>query len=424
MHSSAAASFAKVNESFYLFFSLPEEMSLNILSFLSAADMCSLARTNRDMRRFSLENMLWRKLCKKSGWTVARSVVHESQQSFDYRKYYAEKHSITKPGSLQWTEAAKTTGTVPTKRFKHTATVVGKHMIFIGGQETDTKRFNEIVYYDTETKTFSQPVIKGDKVPNFSRHTSCLVGSKIYVFGGFDGHGTNFELSVFDPFARIWTNVTRAQQKGAMPPSRTNHAAAAVGKNMYIFGGNNNNEAGQYQVLGDLSVLNTQTLTWTNAKCTGEVPCARSGHTLTAIGKKLYLFGGGVWNETEGWVHKFNDLHVLDTETMNWTKPQCSGTVDTSTFPISFSVGRFLFVFGGGSKPLHCVTNDLYILDTYTYTWATPQCDGSKPQPRDMGSASVVGDNVYFLVGYAGGAVDFFDRMTVSCSSLLSVPCV
>lgn len=406
---------------FFLFMSLPEEMSLYIVSFLSADDMCALARTSRDLKRFSTENMLWRKLCKRNGWNVTRAAVNDSPLPFDYKKYFAEKTLITRPGSLKWGDANnKTTGTMPTKRFKHTATVLGKVIIFIGGQETDTKRFNEIIYYDTETKSFSQPTVKGDKVPNFSRHTSCLVGSKVYIFGGFDGHGTNFDLATFDPYARSWCNVSKAAQKGITPPSRTNHAAAAVGKNMYIFGGNNNNDEGKYQVLDDLSMLDTVTMTWSRPKTTGTAPCARSGHTLTAIGKKLYLFGGGVWNEREGWIHKFNDLYVLDTETLHWTKPDCQGKIDTSTFPISFAVGRFLFIFGGGSKPLHSVTNDLYILDTVTLTWATPDSEGNKPLPRDMGTASTVGDSVYFLGGYAGGAVEFFDKMVVSCSSSIA----
>lgn len=405
---------------FFLFMSLPEEMSFHIISFLSAEDMCALARTSRDLKRFSTENMLWRKLCKRNGWNVTRSAVHENPLPFDYKKYFTEKTLISRPGSLKWGESSKTSGTAPTKRFKHTATVLGKVIIFIGGQETDTKRFNEIIYYDTETKSFSQPTVKGDKVPSFSRHTSCLVGSKVYIFGGFDGHGTNFDLATFDPYARSWSNVSKAAQKGSIPPSRTNHASAAVGKNMYIFGGNNNNEEGKYQVLDDLNMLDTVTMTWSRPKTTGTAPCARSGHTLTSIGKKLYLFGGGVWNEREGWVHKFNDLYILDTETLHWTKPECQGKIDTSTFPISFAVGRFLFIFGGGSKPLHSVTNDLYILDTATLTWSSPSSEGDKPQPRDMGTASAVGDSVYFLGGYAGGAVEFFDKMVVSCSSSIA----
>jgi len=396
---------------------------MHIISFLSAEDMCTLARTSRGMRRLSKENRLWRKLCKKNGWVVPRDIALDAQPGpFDYRKYFSEKTLISRTGSLKWAEPPKTSGTVPTKRFKHSATAVGKHIIFIGGQETDTKRFNEIIYFNTETKSFSRPTIKGDKVPTFSRHTACLVGSRVYIFGGFDGHGTNFDLASFDPYTCTWTNIAKSAQKGTPPPSRTNHAAAAVGKNMYIFGGNNNNEAGQYQVLKDFCMLDTRTMTWSTPQTTGTAPCARSGHTLTAIGKKLYLFGGGVWNERDGWVHKFNDLYIFDTETLHWTKTDCKGKIDSSTFPISFVIGRFLFIFGGGSKPSHCVTNDLYVLDTVTLTWSSPESDGTKPQARDMGSASTVGDTVYFLGGYAGGAMEFFDRMIVSCAPVLSAP--
>jgi len=406
-------------DTFFLFFSLPEEMSLRILSFLSAQDVCAIAVTNRDLLRFSRENMLWRKLCKRQGWHVPWSIMVEAPKFFDFKQYYSEKHTLLQEGSLRWSERAKTQGVAPSKRFKHTSTVVGKHLVFIGGQETDTKRFNDIVFYDTESKSFSQPTIRGDKVPNFSRHSASLVGNRIFIFGGFDGHGTNFHLSIFDPYARMWTNVPHSQLRGPSPVSRTNHASAAVGKKMYIFGGNNNNEAGMYQVLDDFWELDTATMAWARPATTGETPTARSGHTLTAIGKKLYLFGGGVWNETEGWVHKYNDLHVLDTETMHWTKPACTGKVDSSTFPISFSVGRYLFIFGGGSKPNHCVTNDLYVLDTASFHWISPSCPTNRPQPRDMGTACVVGRNVYLMGGYAGGAVDYFDTLTIECNPIL-----
>lgn len=406
-------------DTFFLFFSLPEEMSLRILSFLSAKDVCSIASTNRDLLRFSRENMLWRKLCKKQGWRVPWNIMVEADEFFDFKQYYSEKYTLSQEGSLMWTDRSKTQGAPPSKRFKHTSTVVGKHLIFIGGQETDTKRFNDIVYYDTESKSFTQPTVRGDKVPNFSRHSASLVGNKIFVFGGFDGHGTNFHLAAFDPYARMWTNVHNSQVQGPLPVSRTNHASAAVNKKMYIFGGNNNNEAGMYQVLDDLWELDTTTMTWSRPTTTGDRPTARSGHTLTAIGKRLYLFGGGVWNETEGWVHKFNDLYVLDTETMHWTKPECSGTVESSTFPMSFSVGRYLFIFGGGSKPSHCVTNDLYVLDTAAYHWIAPSCPSNKPQPRDMGTACVVGSSVYLMGGYAGGAVDYFDTLAIACNPIL-----
>eukprot|EP01113_Clastostelium_recurvatum_P006019 TRINITY_DN1271_c0_g1_i1.p1 TRINITY_DN1271_c0_g1~~TRINITY_DN1271_c0_g1_i1.p1 ORF type:complete len:458 (-),score=145.85 TRINITY_DN1271_c0_g1_i1:121-1494(-) len=404
-------------ESFVYFFSLPEEISFHILSFLDASNMCELAKTNRDLRRMAKENFLWKSLCKKAGWKISIDVARESRafSGFDYKKYFSEKAVMEKKGSMTWALNPKIQGVAPSKRFKHTATAFGKYVVFIGGQETDTKRFNEIIYFDTETSSFTRPQIRGDQVPNFSRHTATLVNGRIFVFGGFDGFGTNFELAVFNPVTYTWTNISRAQVRGDAPPSRTNHAAAAVGTKMYIFGGNNNSAAGTYQVLDDFHCLDTETLTWHNMTATtqGTRPAHRSGHTLTAIGTKLYLFGGGVWRPDE-WVNKYNDIHVFDTRTNTWAKPECEGTVESSTFAISYAVGRFLFVFGGGSKPKQCVTNDVYMLDTSSFTWTQPSFEeNTKPQPRDMGTACVVGSNVYFLGGYAGGPQDYFNKLSL-----------
>jgi len=415
------ANVQSIQPQFELFFSLPEEIGLHILSFLNARDLCAVSSSSKDMLRFTRENALWKGLCKSNGWKVSRRTRREAGW-FDFKQYYSEKETISRPTAMKYSDLGKTHGTAPTKRFKHTATVVGKNVIFIGGQETDTKRFNEVIYFNSETNTFSRPNIKGT-VPNFSRHTSVLIKDRIFIFGGFDGFGTNFDLAVFDPVNYSWTTVDKSQVNGTCPASRTNHAAAAVGSKMFLFGGNNNSESGAYQVLGDFHCLDTETMTWSQPETTGDKPTARSGHCMTAIGSKLYLFGGGVWNETNGWVEKYTDIHVLDTETMQWSKPATTGTIESSTFAISFAVGRFLFVFGGGSKPKHCVTNDLYVLDTTSFNWSTPVVNDAenKPQPRDMGTACIVNNTVYLMGGYAGGPVDYFNKLTLNnCNPVLA----
>jgi len=111
-------------DTFHLFFTLPEEMSFRILSFLSATDICNISLASHDLLRFSKENMLWRKLCKKQGWIVPRSITAEAQSFFDFKKYYAEKFTLSQEGSLKWIERLKTHGATPSKRFKHTCTVV------------------------------------------------------------------------------------------------------------------------------------------------------------------------------------------------------------------------------------------------------------------------------------------------------------
>ncbi|GAM25233.1 hypothetical protein SAMD00019534_084080 [Acytostelium subglobosum LB1] len=401
---------------FYLLERFPEEVELSIVSHLTAQDLISLSMVNKHFNRLSNDRTLWKKVCKRNEWRSAMKY----DPSFEYKEYYFEKRAITAQNCFRWI-TPKFAGQMPTKRFKHTSTFVNGKIIFIGGQETDTKRFNDIIYYDTANNTFSRPMIKGDRVPNFSRHTSTLVGNSIYIFGGYDGHGTNFDLAVFNTANRTWTNVPKEFVLGAAPVSRTNHASAAVGSTVYIFGGNNNDQFGRYQVLDDLHALNTETMTWEQPEVTGERPCARSGHCMTAIGKKLYVFGGGIWNETNGWTDKFNDVHVFDTTTRHWTKAMTKGEVQTSTFAISFAVGRYMFIFGGGSKPRHFVTNDIYILDTEMMEWTTPFIAEPRPPARDMGTACVAGGDVYFMGGYAGGAIEYFNKLHFSHKILTNI---
>ncbi|KAF2075942.1 hypothetical protein CYY_002745 [Polysphondylium violaceum] len=391
---------------FKLFTSLPQEVQVFILQCLPARDLIQISQTNHFYNQLSKERTMWRERCFSKDWIIQ----NQFDTKFNFKSYYFEKNALNSKNFAKWV-SPKFFGQLPSKRFKHTATCFGKKVLFIGGQETDTKRFNEIIYYDTETQTFSKPSVKGDRVPNFSRHSASLVHDKIYIFGGFDGHGTNFDLATYNTSNRYWTNIPKEAIKGSLPHSRTNHASAVVGKNVYIFGGNNNDENGRYQVLDDLHVLNTNELEWSQPNVTGDKPCARSGHCMTSIGTKLYLFGGGVWNEDEGWVEKFNDIHIFDTETHVWTKPPVKGDVQTSTFAISFNVGRFLFIFGGGSKPGHCVTNEIYVLDTETNYWIVPSIEDPSPPARDMGTACVCNGDVYFLGGYSGGPIDYFNKL-------------
>jgi len=93
-------------ESVFPLFDLPEEMALYIMTFLTAADMGAISRASRDLKRFSSENRLWRKLCKRHSWVVPKSVQMESD-FFDFKKFYSEKASLENPNALIWTETTR-----------------------------------------------------------------------------------------------------------------------------------------------------------------------------------------------------------------------------------------------------------------------------------------------------------------------------
>lgn len=64
----------------------------------------------------------------------------------------------------------------------------------------------------------------------------------------------------------------------------------------------------------DVDIYNTNTREWSKPEVKGLQPIARNAHSVTKIGNLLYLFGGH-----SGFVH-LKDLHVLNSETMEWTE--------------------------------------------------------------------------------------------------------
>lgn len=56
------------------------------------------------------------------------------------------------------------------------------------------------------------------------------------------------------------------------------------------------------------------TLTWSRPRVHGHIPGARDGHSACTMGRQMYVFGG-----YEEQADRFSqDVHVLDLDTMHW----------------------------------------------------------------------------------------------------------
>jgi len=250
--------------------------------------------------------------------------------------------------------------------------------------------------------TFVKPEIKGS-VPSFARHTSVIVGDKVFTFGGFDGTSNFYELGVLDLNTMEWNYP---EVRGRPPIARTNHTAAVVGSKMYIYGGNYTPMPdGDYTVLGDMHVLDTTTMTWSQPTLSGPNPGKRTAHTMKAVGSKIYLFGGGLWEPKplNRWIEKYNDVFVLNTEKLHWEI--LPAKLNICSFPISWTMEEFIFFYGGQSANSEQLTNGLYYFDTISHT-VTEIKTTPKPKPLDLGTASVIGNKAFIFAGSSGVPVN------------------
>jgi N-acetylneuraminic acid mutarotase len=153
------------------------------------------------------------------------------------------------------------------------------------------------------TPTWTPITPKGDIPKAREGHTLTWLASKnlFLLFGGSkDEDQLDFnDAFTFDPQTSTWTDITPV---GSPPNPRLNHAAAACGDSVYIFGGFQDGLAQD-----DMYRLNFATNTWTLIS-NPESPKERCNHSMTTIGTKIYVFGGRSNSTTV-----LNDLHVFNT---------------------------------------------------------------------------------------------------------------
>ena len=122
-------------------------------------------------------------------------------------------------------------------------------------------------------------------------HASVVLGGKIYAMGGIGRYGnvTLDTVEVYDFQADSWQRVA------SMPQGRASHAATAMGGKIYVTGG-----CQQEAVMASWSVLVMASLSsvcvydpqanmWTQL---ASMSIARQDHASAAVGGKLYVFGG------------------------------------------------------------------------------------------------------------------------------------
>ena len=196
-----------------------------------------------------------------------------------------------------------------------------------------------------------------------SSHAAAGMGNKLYVFGGElePRKPVDNALYCYDFVTNSWTKL---QASDATPQPRNACTMTSIGNNLYVFGGRTGMDMGEGS-LSDLYVFDTGTSEWSRAEA-GSPPPARSYHTMTAAGSKIYVFGGCGANG------RLNDLHEFDPATASWQLPSADNVNPRGGSVLVSSLdGSKLYVLGGFSgKEL----DDCHCFDLNSQTWSCPCC--------------------------------------------------
>ncbi|KAM7467076.1 hypothetical protein LguiB_014638 [Lonicera macranthoides] len=237
--------------------------------------------------------------------------------------------------------------------------------------------------------------ITGDKpTPRFN-HAAAVIGNKMVVVGGESGNGLLEDVQVLNLDGFSWTT---SSSKLYLSPTRLplkvpackGHSLISWGKKVLLIGGKTDPATERISVWA----FDTESECWSLLEAKGDIPVARSGHTVVRATSFLILFGG-----EDAKRRKLNDLHMFDLKTLTWLPLRCTtgpGPSARSNHVAALYDDKLLLIFGGTSKSR--TLNDLYSFDFETMIWSRIKTRGFHPLPR-AGSCGVLCGTKWYIAG-------------------------
>ncbi|KAK4154738.1 Tip elongation aberrant protein 1 [Chaetomidium leptoderma] len=309
------------------------------------------------------------------------------------------------PSSGMYWSRAPVSGSPHTALRAHTTTLVGSNVYVFGGCDARAC-FNELYVLDADGFYWSTPHVVGDVPVPLRAMTCTAVGKKLVVFGGGDGPAYYNDVYVLDTVNLRWSRPRIMGDK--VPSKRRAHTACLYKNGLYVFGGGDGVRA--LNDIWRLDVSDMSKMSWklisgpSSSSVDGRSPVtgkdlrpkARGYHTANMVGAKLIIYGGSDGGEC------FNDVWVYDVETQAW---KCVN-IPTTHRRLSHTatiVGSYLFVVGGHDGNEY--SNDVLLLNLVTMTWDRRKVYGLPPSGRGYHGAVLHDSRLLMIGGFDGSEV-------------------
>ncbi|GFQ03659.1 acyl-coa-binding domain-containing protein 4 [Phtheirospermum japonicum] len=261
--------------------------------------------------------------------------------------------------------------------------------------------------------------VSGQRPSARYKHAATIIDEKLYIAGGSRNGRYLSDFQVFDLKSLTWSILKLNMEAnvkindGGVPqdvfPATSGHSMIKWETRLLLLAGLSKNNTDRVTVrFIDLESHNCGVV-----ETFGNIPVARSGQSVTLFGSKLIMFGGEDSNR-----RLLNDVHVLDLETMTWSAVETTQTPPSPRFDhtAALHAERYLYIFGGCSHSVFF--NDLYLLDLETMEWSQPQLQGDLVNAR-AGHAGVAVEGNWFIVGGGDNKSGALETLTINMSKLV-----
>lgn len=255
--------------------------------------------------------------------------------------------------------AAGVMGTQPSGRSSMGFSAEGRVLyVFGGASESNLLVFmNDLYSYNTTTKTWMElnaaAGVTGSPPSVRGRVGMTAHDGSLWVTLGYDKPGGGWDDYKKDSHryniaTKTWTAL------GSVSVGREASSACMIGSSLFVFGGWTNH--GGWRDVRDLNRLEVggTSMAWTMVNSQGDIPPVCAGAVLTAVGSKLVLFGGTCSLQVNGFD---SDVHVFRPGTDTWTKiTDTAGQAPTGRVYLGNGavIGCKIFYFGGCTQGWPC----------------------------------------------------------------------
>lgn len=289
----------------------------------------------------------------------------------------------------RWPTSWQTAASALNSRFEAAGTVVGTKIFVFGGFKGDFTVHRTYTSYNTATNTWTNlgtmPVDMAE-----SHQELAVDGQYIYIAGGFAGNldtSKNPTQTVNDKVWRYDTVGNTFTQIATLPQARGAGTLDLIGRELHYFGGN---PADRVTNLGDHFVYNLDTGIWTTA---APMPNPKDHFSSVVLNGKIYAFGGEHGHDQ---LHEQQrDMWMYDPTSNSWTQladmPISKSHMEGGSFVLDGKI-----VMAGGQIDNFQPTANVIAYDPNTNSWTTLQ---SLPAARQGGIVRAIGDRVYQTIG-------------------------
>ncbi|KAM7207714.1 Tip elongation aberrant protein 1 [Naviculisporaceae sp. PSN 640] len=312
------------------------------------------------------------------------------------------------PSSGMYWSRAPVSGAPHTALRAHTTTLVGSNVYVFGGCDSRAC-FNALYVLDADAFYWSAPHVVGDVPVPLRAMTCTAVGKKLVIFGGGDGPAYYNDVYVLDTVNFRWSKPRILGDK--MPSKRRAHTACLYKNGIYVFGGGDGvralNDIWRLDV-SDINKMSWKLVSGPSSSSTDNSrspvpgngkdirPKARGYHTANMVGSKLIIYGGSDGGEC------FNDVWVYDVETSIWKPVHIPVTFRRLSHTATI-VGSYLFVIGGHDGNEY--SNDVLLLNLVTMSWDKRKVYGLPPSGRGYHGTVLYDSRLLMIGGFDGSDV-------------------